>query len=40
MSKEITKTISGLGIKVHEFVYTVKDKDRIKLLKTFDKGEI
>lgn len=40
MSKEITKTISDLGIKVHEFVYTVKDKDRIKLLKIFDKGEI
>jgi len=40
MSKEITKAISDLGIKVHEFVYTVEDKDRIKLLKMFDKGEI
>jgi len=39
-SKEIVKAISNLGIKVHEFIYTVKDRDRNELLKMFDKGEI
>ncbi len=39
-SKKITKIISDLGIKVHEFVADVKNSDRTKILKLFDVGEI
>lgn len=39
-SKKITKVISDLGIKVHEFVAEVSNSDRTKILKLFDAGEI
>lgn len=39
-SQKITKLISELGIRAHEFVYKVSNADRQKVLKAFAKGDI
>ncbi|UYP01280.1 helicase-related protein [Oceanotoga sp. DSM 15011] len=39
-TKEIVRKISQLGIKTHEFIYTVSKNDREKILNLFAKGKI
>ncbi|HEY8892736.1 MAG TPA: DEAD/DEAH box helicase family protein [Clostridium sp.] len=39
-SQKITKLISELGIRAHEFVYKVSNSDRQKILEAFAKGDI
>ena len=39
-SQKITKLISELGIRAHEFVYKVSNADRQKILEAFAKGDI
>lgn len=39
-SQKITKFISELGIRTHEFVYKVSNTDRQKILESFAKGDI
>ena len=39
-SKLITKQLSNLGIRVHEFTHTVSNSERKKVLKAFDNGDI
>jgi superfamily II DNA or RNA helicase len=39
-TNEIVNILTDLGLKAHEFVYKVKNKNRIKLLKQFDERDI
>jgi len=38
--RKVLKALSKAGLKVHEFVHTVSKDERIKVLNSFDKGEI
>lgn len=38
--RDVLKALSEIGLKVHEFVHNVPKNERMKILNSFDKGEI